>query len=300
MKTATLTYPIPHFIDLTPLSARFDFLTRAVLILIDAGQLRLAHRCSQKIVRLVREFSKLSTRNILLARKLDMLSDAPWRARVLTQLGGLKRLEVWERARQRVLAQGDRPLPERQNPQPSWLYTPERLSESERLKAHVRKCARATASPYIVRDRVRVDRDGLFRLPPLPRLKTGKRQLTVYTQNSISDYDFNAMPFYEPKGLGPAMVWPAEFYAAMRVEAKIGKALRQKAKERSTSDTLISDYKAHIPLNLAPRFYCLNHEQPAASKSQICISKIEDQFPTVSPLKVMSVRNYRYIFETPI
>ena len=31
----------------------------------------------------------------------------------------------------------------------------------------------------------------------------------------LGDYPFNAMAVYRPDGLGPAPVWPIEFYAAM-------------------------------------------------------------------------------------
>ena len=61
----------------------------------------------------------------------------------------------------------------------------------------------------------------MFRLAPLPRAKRqGVRKLTIYSELTIGDYEYNAMPVYKPDGLGIATVWPMEFYAAMALEAE--------------------------------------------------------------------------------
>ena len=70
-----------------------------------------------------------------------------------------------------------------------------------------------------MRDRVKMDFEGEFRLAPLPRGERAARQLRVYTANSISDYDWNPIPFATETGFGPAAVWPAEFRAAKDIEA---------------------------------------------------------------------------------
>ena len=222
MKTASLTYPSSalSFIDTAPLAARYEVLCASMMMFIAAGQMARVLRLSHKAVRLVRAFTYLDTHNILLRRKLDMLCNATWRERVLRELGGLRKLKLWEAAQKRIEARQDslsQPLPISKQI-PAWLLTPERIAESERLKAHARLCGRATAHPRVVRDRVKMDFDGMFRLAPLPRLERAKRQLIIYTQNTIVDYDWNNVPFAIETGLGPAMVWPAEFYAAIGLE----------------------------------------------------------------------------------
>ena len=219
--TLSHTYTKHHFIDTAPLVSRFDVLAEAVLAFTIAGRLGHAIRTSRKIVRLIRTLTTLEGHNAQLKRKLDMLSHKPWRDCVLRELGGLRKLKLWEAAKARIEARATAPI-KRPKPQgPAWLYTAERIAESERLKARKRACARASHNPLIMRDKCKLDFEGQFRLAPLPRAKRGPRQMRVYTQNTIIEYDWNPMPFQEEKGFGPAMVWPVEFYAAMKIEAEI-------------------------------------------------------------------------------
>ena len=71
-----------------------------------------------------------------------------------------------------------------------------------------------------------MDREGQFRLTPLPRLSSGlpsslssgqPRKAVIYTQLTISDYYYNAVPVYRPQ-IGPASVTPFEFIAAARMD----------------------------------------------------------------------------------
>lgn len=264
MKTASLTYPRQHFIDTAPLAARYEVLVQAVLAFIAAGRMREMLRHSYKIARLVRVYTRLERQNALWARKLEMLSDKGWRERVLRDLGGVRKLKLWEAARDRVLARGDSPACESEPNEPAWLYTPERIAESERLKAHARKCARATAHPRVFRDRVTMDFDGLFRLAPLPRLRASGRQIKVYTQNTIIDYDFNGIPFEAEIGLGPATVWPVEFYAAAKVEVDESSGVTLKIvkdDEVSGSDT-VEPRMLPLHLALSPKTYRGLFENP--------------------------------------
>ena len=225
MKTATLTYPSPHLIDTALLAGRYAVLCASIMSFIAAGRIEDVLTLSHKVLRLVRVFTKLETQNVLLTRKLDMLCDKAWRERVLGELGGLRKLRLWEAARKRIEARREDPPKAARlsisEQTPAWLLTPERLAESERLKAHARMCGRAAAHPLVFRDRVKMDFDGLFRLAPLPRGERANRQLKIYTQNSIVDYDWNAVPFSKVDGFGPASVWPVEFYAAMAIEAEV-------------------------------------------------------------------------------
>jgi len=298
MKTATFSSPQHHFIDLAPLSARYEVLTHAVLTYLAAGQLGLMLRYSRKVLRLVQVFTKLEAQNILLTRKREMLSHAPWRERVLKELGGLRRLKMWETARARVLALGDAPAVTPKPSEPSWLYTPERRAESERLKAHARKCARAGAHPNIYRDRVKMDFDGLFRLPPLPRDKTGMRQVKVYTKNSIVNYDFNGMPFGEVKGFGPAMVWPVEFYAAMglEVEHDINKGCHTVA--NSVCPVPMPESAPKDQDGIQPQLYSMGSGLSLASQTQ---GRNDNLAFDALPLRfAMNRKTYNFIFENPV
>jgi len=225
MKTATSTLPKYSFIDTAPLAARYELLCASMMMFIEAGQMARVLRLTHKVRRLVRAFTQLDRHNRLLRLKLDMLSNAAWRERVLRELGGLRKLKLWEAARARIEARRNsppRPKPVSISEQtPAWLLTPSRMAESERLKAHARLCGRATAHPLILRDRVKMNFDGLFRLAPLPRGERAKRRLKIYTQNTIVDYDWNNIPFAKETGFGPASVWPAEFYAAMATDDQI-------------------------------------------------------------------------------
>ena len=95
------------------------------------------------------------------------------------------------------------------------------MAISERLKAHARRCAKVCVSDGTYRYPYKLDCDGMFRLAPLPRVKRqGVRRLTIYSELTIGDYEYNAMPVYKPDGLGIATVWPMEFYAAMALEVE--------------------------------------------------------------------------------
>ena len=149
-----------------------------------------------------------------------MLCDKVWRDRVLKQLGGMRRLKSWEAAAKRN-AEPRKEAGHDFDAEPVWLDTPERRIESERLKEHVRKCARACVSPNVVRDRIRMDFEGQFRLAPIPRQKGSMRKEKIYTEASIVDYTYNAVPYHEVKNFGPATVWPAEFRAAIEAETMV-------------------------------------------------------------------------------
>ena len=228
--TSAHTYHPSHLIDTAPLSARCDYLTQAILAFIAAGHMGLILRYSQKLLRVIRVHNRLTGANVLMRRKRDMLYNSAWRRRVLWGLGGRKKLRRWDEMNARFMPRletksaaslnGYGPVDEH----PAWLNTPERIAESERLKAKVRNIRRAAVNPHIVRDRVKTDFDGLFRLPPLPRKTRLPGALKIYTQNTIRDYDWNPIPFAKETGFGPACVWPAEFYAAMIADGEMTEA----------------------------------------------------------------------------
>ncbi len=202
------------------------------------GPLLLLHaKLAHRIVRVVRILTKLEAHNLHLKRKLQMLSHKHWRDLVLKELGGMRKLKLWEaaqkRAMRRIAESAEKPHKPAPTQDPPWLYTAERMAESERLKARVRMCARACRPGGIVRGPYKVDFDGQFRLPPLPRRERAARQMKIYTQATISDYEFNAIPFEKELGFGPAIVWPVEFYAAIAIENEI--LAEQKSKDEQSA-----------------------------------------------------------------
>jgi len=237
MKTASLPLPRHNIINTEPLFLRYEVLAQAMLAMTLAGQFLKAGLAARKIVRLARVASKLEAHNVQLRNKLKMLSHKQWREKVLKDLGGLRKLIMWEAAKARIEARAALPKKESKRTGPAWLYTAERIAESERLKARKREIFRANQNPRIVRDRCKVDCEGDFRLAPLPRGERAPRQMKVYTENTIIEYDWNPMPFQEEKGFGPACVWPEEFYAAMKIEAEI---LEERTGEDALSTSLCS------------------------------------------------------------
>jgi len=221
MKTAAQTYSPPHLIDTAPLALRYQVMIASLLAFIAAGRHGDVLSYSFKILRLVRVFTRFEAQNILTKRKLEMLCNSAWRDRVLRELGGMRKLRLWEAAHKRLQERASRAPKPAKPLEPAWLYTPERIAESERLKARVRACAKACAPDRVVRDRVKMDFEGEFRLAPLPRGERAPRRRKVYTAASLTEYDYNPLPFAPQSGFGPAAVWPAEFRAAMMVEARM-------------------------------------------------------------------------------
>ena len=257
MKTVTFTYSPPHLINTAPLATRYEVMLASIFAFIAAGRHEEVLTYSRKVLSLVRVFTRFEAQNILTRRKLDMLSHKPWRDRVLRELGGMRKLGLWEAAHKRLQERAGRaPKVKTPNPakllDPSWLYTPDRIAESERLKARVRDYAKACAPERVVRDRVKMDFEGEFRLAPLPRGERAPRRRKVYTAASLTEYDYNPLPFAPQSGFGPATVWPAEFRAAMMVEARmedteIEDIETEEVEEKKDTLPIVSVYDAISP-----------------------------------------------------
>lgn len=220
-----------YYIDTAPFMARFELLSASMPGLVAVGQLKGLMQVSQMVRRLVQSYARCEGHNHLLTRKLNMLTHPSWRRRVLKELGGLRKLSLWQAAQERVRLWREAkdkapcdiadPGPKlNSTSEPAWLYT-QRLAESEVLKARARLCLKAGIHPNIERDKFKVDFEGEFRLPPIPRGERANRQVKVYTAQTISDYDYNPIPFAKEVPFGVAIVWPEEFYAAALAEEKI-------------------------------------------------------------------------------
>jgi len=284
MKTTSLTSPSLRFIHTAPLAARYETLLTLIMAFIAAGRSQQVLRLSYRLARLVKLFIRLDSHNRLLERKLSMLCHPTWRARVLRELGGMRKLILWEAAQKRFQ---ERAAVHPQRPEPyerAWLRTPQRIAESERFKAHARMCAKACAPINIVRDRCKMDFDGMFRLAPLSRGTHGTtRQIKIYTQDSsISDYRYNAIPFAKIKGLGPATVWPVEFYTAMGVEVGASEVTLSNLCIPAKAENQAPDSGHWIPKHLWDE-------------------RNEVEIPSLIPLHAaIDRKTYRDIFENPV
>jgi len=217
MKTyANITTHIP--IDTASLGQSINRLCLHVVALLDSGMHRAAFAAARKAQRMVRAFCKSEFANQQAKVKLDMLCHKHWRRLVLKELGGAKALVRWFAAMERYKLRAanteeDEPI------EPSiWRKTPERMEEELRQKAHAQKCRKAYAAgrSNILRDPFKMDSDGQFRLPPLPRLSRPRDPEAAWTTPfDIMEYHYDATPVAKVRGYAaPIMVWPAEFEAA--------------------------------------------------------------------------------------
>ena len=210
-------------IDIAPLAALYMAAIAGFEALRIAGTYRRMPAASRKIGTVVRALIKAKMHNHHVDLKLRMLLNPQWRSRVLRELGGRHKLGLWMTRLMRL--EGRLPSQRRARPvqsEPVWWRSPEHIAQSEALKAHARLCAKACAPQGIYRDPFKMDREGQFRLAPLPRLSANlssgqPRKAVIYTQLTISDYNYNAVPVYRPQ-IGPASVSPFEFIAAARMD----------------------------------------------------------------------------------
>jgi len=90
-------YYLPEFIDLAPLEAAYRGLCVLFGLLLDQGRHGRLTTVSRQIHKAVKTYIQAAQSNARAQRKLDMLANPKWRARVLRELGGLKALGRWER-----------------------------------------------------------------------------------------------------------------------------------------------------------------------------------------------------------
>lgn len=193
--------------DIDALTAHYLDLITAMKMLVLLGDFSGVLKTSLEIGRAVKALLKGKAALAASRLKTDMLKNPHWRARVIRDLGGVKKLGQWQLAMQRAIAgQGQsagrgpncRALPQAQI----------------MVRDHAKRCARACASPLITKDPFRVDQEGQFRLPPVPRMtarnKGGAGQVT-----KRRDYVYDPRPMPKLSGYSaPVMVWPLEFFAS--------------------------------------------------------------------------------------
>ena len=242
-------------IDIAPLAALYMAAIVGFNALRLAGNYRRMPMAARKIHAVLRAIIKAKIHNHHLDLKLAMLLNSAWRTRVLRELGGSRKLELWMKA----LMRAEGILPKRRvspKPQePVWWRTPERIARSEALKAHARFCAKACLPQGTVRDPFKMDQSGQFRLAPLPRVSSGQPcQAVIYTKLTISDYNYNAVPIYRSTGFGPACVSPFEFIAAAQIAATVTDADTQEGPQRALCLTSDDDGESDIECLPLPEF----------------------------------------------
>jgi hypothetical protein len=134
--------------------------------------------------------------------KLDMLRHPEWRLKVIKDLGGIDKLIcLWKRLSE---------------PRQTFKRQVKKLTyEEKQYREHIKRIAKVHAHPNIYRDPYRVDQDGEFRLPPMPRRASSK------SNRKPSPYNYDARPVVDFKGLKqPIMVWPDEFFVFMNWEER--------------------------------------------------------------------------------
>jgi len=94
-----------------------------------------------------------------------------------------------------------------------------RCDEARRHQDVFARLSAFVSNPRIVRDPFRVDFEGEFRLAPLPRLSVRGRRGVILSDGP--DYNYDAMRRVQFRGVrSVAVVWPCEFYAAMRLKRR--------------------------------------------------------------------------------
>ena len=218
MKARLSFYAPDGLPDIPALTARYERLILMVKVLILARDYAGVLKTSFEIGRAVRALIKGKTRAAAQERKFQMLLSPVWRARVISDLGGMRKLALWNAAMKRAVLRSfdnkHRWRPEAMSPSSGFI--PPQIIAAQKLESarreRIRDCARACANPNIFKDPFRVDFDGNFRLPAVPRAPA-----SGVKSSSTREYEYDARPINKLTGIhAPAMVWPAEFYAAER------------------------------------------------------------------------------------
>ena len=219
---ARLTFYVPDALpDIPALTARYERLILMVKILLITGDYSGVLKTSLDMQRAAKALIKGKVRAAATERKLQMLLCPKWRARVIEDLGGMRKLALWTAAMKRAVVR-EREDKDRWKPEPKREsgYIPPHIIAARAAqdfqmakdRAHAKLCAKACANPDIFKDPFRVDFDGYFRLPPVPRAPRAVGQSA-----RGREYIYDARPVTKLTGIYvPAAVWPAEFYAAER------------------------------------------------------------------------------------
>lgn len=200
--------------DCAPLAAALEALCQLMqYILHDADEVLATAR---KIRRAAGRLITAEQANARLVLKYEMLSHSHWRGRVLRELGGARALARWRRIMGRRFPDWSELCHPPLKPHPSPAQRAARRANLAKARAATRKSFRYEGGPHqrIFKDCVRVDREGQFRLAPIP-LKGPRISRELIKRPALH------RPATEPRGLRvkrtrikPIALWPVEFEAA--------------------------------------------------------------------------------------
>ena len=229
-------YELPSFIDMAPLEAALRGLCALLrLVVAQGGRPGHVHKVSLKVRQAVKALIAAGHHNIRADRKLSMLASPEWRARVLRDLGGQAALARWERIMAKRRAAVDALFyngPFKPRPRPSEAQLIARAVNLKKAKLALfragfqKKCREKfkyrsfdMPNPHAFVDRVKVDQEGEFRLAPLRRVgpKPALKERAVHKSGAAEE----PRPKIQYTPLDPIALYPAEFYAAERVETEM-------------------------------------------------------------------------------
>jgi|GEM_PF-6368993 len=190
---------------------------------------------SREIGRAARALMQAKARASAARMTRAMLADGRWRGRVISDLGGYRALHLWQRARRRAalraallsLQSGGRGRAVSRAPLPP--------AEAAR-RAFIRERRRACAPARVFKDPFRMDFDGQFRLPPLPRAPwpAALRLLSGPAGRGSRAYDYDPRPVRrQNKYVCAQPVSPRAFYAAIAAEHALAAVKARAERERA-------------------------------------------------------------------
>ena len=235
-------YDLPSFIDMAPLEAAMRGLCVLLgLVIAQGGKPRLMDKVSRQILAAVKALTSAGYHNIRADRKLSMLASPSWRARVLRDLGGIAVLERWERIMAKRREAMDAMLGGGPSYEPrTYPSEAQRLARAANLKKaklalfrkRFQQACRDTFKrrsfdapsydgfgPNTLVDRVKVDQEGEFRLAPLKRVASNAQQDKTAKHQNQTIKERGPKVYYSD--LDPIALYPAEFYAAQKVDAEM-------------------------------------------------------------------------------
>ena len=260
--------PLP---DLGPLRARYALLCAQLLAAIVHPDAVLA--LAQTLQRHVRVMIQASQAHFRRRQKIAMLLRPDWRERVITDLGGWKRLRRWTKRQAAIEAAPPEKIYEK-------VFHPAADEEETARRGHMRELMKANAHPLILRDPCRMDFDGGFRLPPQARVV-----------NPIADpdydYDFDPRPLADFTGLKtPITVWPEEFRAAAEI-----KPLEEEIEEAVPPDAVESTAPEGCKVRRHMFFHKVPREVPPSAQEPIFLEKQILLFSVRAPPRIRGSPN---------
>ena len=270
MKLRRPSYAPETLPNISALTQRYERLIFALNVLILTGDYSGVLRTSLDIGRAARALIKGKVAAANMERRFRMLLCPIWRARVISDLGGRRKLALWSAAMARAQLRGHKDNARRAGPSAAAGFVPPHIIAAQekeaRRRADIRACAKAGAHPGVFKDPFRVDGEGQFRLAPIPRIRAARLSAprapgVSAALNTARDYSYDPRPINKLTGIyAPASVTPDEFYAAERAE-------------QTSAAPALSIRPASRPA-AAPEYYPPKHPLPRENSLRLPLCKV--------------------------